>query len=146
MSASARPLVAAAALGLMAALASCGGEQSAEEYRAELDGACAEVAEQIEGIPQRAKEEDLTAEEGRRITDDVADEFASTVEDLDPPPELADSHDRLVDKIRSEGPQGEIEEVREYTRSFGPIYDALGARECSRRQQEALDGLEGAGP
>ena len=132
-----------AALGAIACAAAVGGcgSQSPEDYRASLDDACVQLADSIDRIPERVRDDDLDPEEATALAEEAGDEFAFSVADLDLPGELADDHARLEDKTESEPPAGDIDALIEYTEDFGDIYDSLGAEACSRFQDEAVERL-----
>lgn len=71
-----------AALGAIACAAAVGGcgSQSPEDYRASLDDACVQLADSIDRIPERVRDDDLDPEEATALAEEAGDEFASTVD------------------------------------------------------------------
>jgi hypothetical protein len=85
--------------GVMAALAvGCGGDEelSREEYVAELNAMCEDFSARERKIGEPQTVGDLV-EKGPRILDAFEDEIVDKVGTLDPPDEIADQADRLVD-------------------------------------------------
>src|SRR5215217_6047060 len=86
---------------LMAAFAGCGGDElSTDDYRAELRKICAESERQTDKVqePTRATPEAI-ADYLQRLRD-VNAKTIEKVEDLEPPDELKDAHERALDANR----------------------------------------------
>ena len=103
-----RPLL--AALAGLAVLAGCGGGGDAlskEDYEQELDGAAADLTQASQTLATELSSAmagdggfDQAAEDLRAVRDQL-DETAGQLDDLDPPEDAVEAHDRLVDALRA---------------------------------------------
>ena len=120
-----RPLL--AALAGLAVLAGCGGGGDAlskEDYEQELAGAAADLTQASQTLATELSSAmagdggfDQAAEDLRAVRDQL-DETAGQLDDLDPPEDAVEAHDRLVDALRAysddlEDVQGALEEGSE---------------------------------
>jgi hypothetical protein len=132
-----------ATLALLLPLAACGG-QSADEYRERLDAACARQAEESAEIPQTIQDEGLDIAAAEDLARDVGRRFEDALDDLDPPSELEDAHQALLDAGDAPPPSGDDQEaVRRWTLRFAEIYDDLGAQGCAAGQRRVAEEIAG---
>jgi hypothetical protein len=137
-----------ALLTVLLPLAACGdGGLSADEYRERLDAACAQLAKESSEIPQTVRDQDLDLEGARELADEAGNRFEDTLTDLDPPGDLEDAHEALLDIGDETPPSGEDREgVRHWTLRIAEIYDDLGAQGCAEGQRRAAEEMaESAG-
>jgi hypothetical protein len=129
-----------AALAVLAPLAACGGGQSADEYRERLDAACAQLAKESSEIPQITRDRDLDTEGAIELAVEAGQRFEDAIGDLDPPGDLEDAHERLLDVGEETPPSGDDPEaVRRWTLSIAEIYADLGAQGCEEGQRRAAE-------
>jgi hypothetical protein len=129
-----------AVLALLLPLAACGGGMSADDYRERLDAACARQAEDSAEIPQTIQDRGLDIAAAEDLARDVGERFEDALTDLDPPSELEDAHQALLDAGDAPPPSGDDQEaVRQWTLRFAEIYDDLGAKGCAAAQRRVAD-------
>ena len=146
----ARVLVLAVTLAAALAFAGgCGGDDSgdavsADDYRAQLDQACNALFGGLEELSQTASDQDLDTAEIQQRADELGADFESTVADLNPPEELADAHQEMVD-LGDQAPadDAEIEEFVDYQRRNLEAFEALGAQDCVAAEREAIEQTDG---
>jgi hypothetical protein len=133
-----------ALLAVLLPLAACGDDAlSTAEYRERLDAACKELSTEFERLPQTVRDRDLTIEDAREIADSASKQFDDVVTDLDPPGELEDAHEALLDNGKSQPDADDRAAIRRWTLRFAEIYDDLGAHGCAERQRRAAAAIEG---
>lgn len=116
-------------MALLAAAASlttgCGGDEPTEaEYVAGLDEACLESYDV-----------------------DAGGEFTQALLDLEPPSELAEAHEELVERVGNEPDPGEsLETTLEQLEGIRSTYEELGSAECEALAQESIDAASAAAP
>jgi hypothetical protein len=127
-----------AVLVLLVPLAACGGGQSADEFRERLDAACAQLAKESSEIPQITRDRDLDRRGAIELAVEAGQRFEDTIGELDPPGDLKDAHQALLD-VGEEAPPsgGDREAVRRWTLRIADIYDDLGAQGCAEGQRRA---------
>ncbi|HEY8582188.1 MAG TPA: hypothetical protein VIL49_04550, partial [Capillimicrobium sp.] len=75
----------------------------------------------------------------------AGDEFEETVADLDPPDELEDAHQRLLDKgDETPSDADDPQAVKAWVLEIADVYRDLGASRCEQRQRAAADQLSSA--
>ena len=135
-----------ATLVLTAAVVGCGGDDplSTDDYRAELRKICAESERKTDGVeePTRATPEAI-ADYLRRLRD-VNVETIEKVEELEPPEDLADAHDRALSANR-EGREKVDAVIQELEEGGDPTQVLADARrdleESSRAAKQAGEDL-----
>lgn len=127
-----------AAVALLAAGCGDGSSLSPDEFGAELDNACTELFDTIQGLPVTQQEEGLDSGEVEELGAAAGEDFYDTVEGLEAPDELADERDALVEG-RDEAPPSPLEDpdaFREFTEERVALYEELGADGCAELQRE----------
>lgn len=131
------------------ASAACGGDSgmSADDYRTQLDAACERLQEQNASIPVTVNDENLTVDDARELARRYGEELRERVESLDPPEELGDAHQRLLDVGEETPPSGDdLDAVRAWMLEIADVYGDLGAGGCERAQRAAAEQLARAQP
>ena len=132
-------------LALIAALllASCGGGgggQSASEYRSDLNSACRQLSADTGRIGQAIRQ-GMDVNQARALAAQAGGRFTSQVHDLDPPDSLKDAHQELLDvgdEASKSTATASVANVRALAQRLLVIYTKLGAAECVRLEQQAL--------
>jgi hypothetical protein len=131
------------------ALAACGGgsELSAGDYRAELDTACERLQRQNLTLPQKVRDEQLTLTQASTVAQRYGEEFRETIDALDPPGELSDAHERLLEFGERNPPGGDdVAAFRRWVLELADLYRDLGADGCERAQRAVAEQLPSAAP
>src|SRR5687767_13058680 len=90
-----------ATLALALAFAGCGGDElSADEYRAELRKICADSEKQTNEVKEPTRATPAAIADYLQRLRDVNVKTIEKVEDLDPPEELQEAHDRALEANR----------------------------------------------
>ena len=141
------PAKSLAALAL--ALAGCGGGGAdastdvAGGYAAALDSACQSSFAEVQAIPQKQVDENLTVEEAQALANDAGQRFEQTVSSLRPPDDLRSEHERLLETIGIPAGSGvSLSDFRARSAVLIELYANLGADRCGSLQQRTLDNLE----
>ncbi|HEX2088032.1 MAG TPA: hypothetical protein VHF89_20260 [Solirubrobacteraceae bacterium] len=120
-------------LALTAGLVGCGGEDklSVEDYRTELRRICADSDRQTEAVKEPTRATPDSIADYLRQLRDINAKTIERVEDLEPPDELEDAHDRA------------LEANREGREKVDAVIDELqGGGDPSQVLSEARQGLE----
>jgi hypothetical protein len=135
-----------AALALLLPLAACGG-RSADEYRERLDAACGELRQTMDGLPQTVRDQDLTVKDAAALAQRASDRFEDELQDLDPPGDLEDAHEALLEAGNAPAPSSDDRPAMErWSLRFAELYDELGAERCAEGQRRAAEEIaESAG-
>ena len=149
MRAARRLIPVAVLVGALALGAGCGGDDSggalsADDYRAQLNDACNTLFGGIQELSQTASDQDLDTAEIQQRADELSADFESTVGDLNPPDELTDAHQEMVD-LGDQVPadDAEFDEFVDYQRRNLEAFDALGAEDCVAAERNAIDQMDG---
>jgi hypothetical protein len=128
-----------AALALLLPLAACGG-MSADEYAERLEAACAEQRQTMEGLPQKMRDEDLTVKDATALAARASEQYEDKLEELDPPGDLEDAHEALLDAGNAPPPSSEDRPAMErWSLRFAELYEELGAERCAEGQRRVAE-------
>ncbi len=90
-------------------IGACGGDDgggddapTTAEYTSELDVSCAEEQEFIETLPFVQVDEELSTAEVEDLTRERNEAFIAGVAAIEPPQDLADTHDELVELLQTD--------------------------------------------
>lgn len=130
-------------LAVLAPLAACGDDGlSAEEYRQRLDAACADLARASAQIPQEVRDRGLDLEGAAEIARRASDRYEDAVAALDPPGDLQDAHEALLDAGDSPPTADDRAALRRWTLRLAGLYDDVGAKGCAEGQRRTAEGME----
>lgn len=130
-------------------LAACGGGEdagalTADDYRSQLNDACAEVASANRQLPTIMNEENLSIEEAEDLAEESGQKFEDTIADLNPPEELADQHQQLVDSFGTPPPEDDLEAYVAFQKEGAALFDDIGATGCADGIRLSLAALQEA--
>lgn len=134
---------ASAAVAIAVGAAGCGSAMPAKDYRAALDANCSRNQRALEDLPRLGRERKLDRVELQERANHLGEVYIERIRKLDPPGDLQDPHNRMVEHSRQPLGNGTPDEFRRRAKRAAADYRALGARGCERGVEAGLRRLPG---